>query len=112
MEKCRVTLEFCAARKGKKSPSPGELVWCGLIRRTMRLGEVQKRHRARVVFLKGGAFVVSACAKVVNDNGNGAEEVWWPALAESVVVETCNVSAQKREVAKMQSLWSTQASPV
>jgi hypothetical protein len=93
VDKCRVTLEFCAARKDK-SPGRGSFVWCGLVRRTMPLSEAHKSHRARIVFLQGGAFVVSACAILSNEDGNGAKETWWAPLAENVVVETIDVATQ------------------
>lgn len=93
VDKCRITLEFCAARKDKL-PGRGSFVWCGLVRRTMSLTDAQKSHRARIVFLQYGAFVVSACARLTNDDGNGAEETWWAPLAKNVLVETCDAAAQ------------------
>lgn len=93
VDKCRITLEFCAARKDKL-PSRGSFVWCGLVRSTIPLSEAQKSHRARIVFLQDGAFVVSGCARLSNDDGNGVEETWWAPLAEKVIVETSDVVAQ------------------
>ena len=91
--KCRITLEFCAARK-EKPTERGSFVWCGLVRRTMRLNDAEKSHRARVVFLKDGEYVISACARLTNDEGNGAEETWWAPIAENVVVEMNDNAAQ------------------
>jgi hypothetical protein len=93
VDKCRVTLEFCAARQDK-SPARGSFVWCGLVRRTVALNEAHKSHRARIVFLQGGAFVVSACAKLSNGDGNGAKETWWAPHAKNVMVETSDVAGQ------------------
>ena len=60
----------------------------------MPLKEAQKSHRARIVFLQDGPFVVSACAVLSNDDGCGAEETWWAPLAEKVIVQTSDVVAQ------------------
>lgn len=91
--KCRITLEFCAARKERKTER-GSFVWCGLIRRNLCLNDTDLSHKARVVFLKDGEYVVSACARLINQDGNGSEETWFAPLAEAVVVETNENAAQ------------------
>lgn len=94
-EKCKITLEFCATRKEKPSEQQGSFVWCGLIRRTMFLSDEKKSHRARVVFLKSGEYVVSACARIVNDDvSDSGGENWWAPVAEKVVVESSDNAAQ------------------
>lgn len=54
----------------------------------MRLGDAEMNHRARVVFLKDGDFVISACARLSNDDSDKAEEIWWAPVAQNVIVET------------------------
>lgn len=92
-EKCRITIEFCAARKDKQTKR-GDFVWCGLVRRTLSLNDPVKDHRARIVFLRDGEYVVSACARLMNEDGNKAEETWWAPVAENVVVVTSHEAPQ------------------
>ena len=93
VDECSLTLEFCCARKedgsGKSlaATMKREYVWCGQIRKMMRACDEEKSHRARILILQPGHFVLSACAKITNDAENGAEEVWWAPLAENVVVQ-------------------------
>lgn len=92
IDECNLTLEFCCARKedgNRRSLAASmkkEYVWCGQIRKMMRCADEEKTHRARVLILQPGQFVLSACAKITNDAENGAEEVWWAPYAENVVV--------------------------
>ena len=90
VEECSLTLEFCCARKedgSVKSVSQREYVWCGQIRKMMRACDEEKAHRARILILQPGHFVLSACAKIANDAENGAEEVWWAPVAKNVIVQ-------------------------
>lgn len=102
MKNLKLTLEFCCSNKdsGRESKRASEkdtaYVWSGMIRRSLiASGESPKKHRARIVFLKEGHFMVSACAKVsstvVQKNEDGEsllkEETWWAPLAENIVVD-------------------------
>lgn len=93
VEECSLTLEFCCARKEDGSGHSiasslvRDYVWCGQIRKMMRACDEEKNHRARILILQPGHFVLSACAKIANDAENGAEEVWWAPVAENVVVQ-------------------------
>lgn len=61
----------------------------------MFLSDEKKSHRARVVFLKSGEYVVSACARIVNDDvSDSGGESWWAPVAEKVVVESSDNAAQ------------------
>jgi hypothetical protein len=92
--KCKLTLEFCATRKEGPAES-GSFVWCGLIRRTIHFKKEGQSHKARLVFLKAGEYVVSACARLVHEDGNGLGETWWAPVAEYIQVENSeNVAAQ------------------
>lgn len=94
VEECSLTLEFCCARKEDGSvnsicfSTQRDYVWCGQIRKMMRACDEEKAHRARILILQPGHFVLSACAKLANDAENGAEEVWWAPVAESVIVQS------------------------
>lgn len=93
VEECSLTLEFCCARKEDgsshsiSSSMQQDYIWCGQIRKMMRACDEEKNHRARILILQPGHFVLSACAKIANDAENGAEEVWWAPVAENVVVQ-------------------------
>jgi len=93
VDECSLTLEFCCARKedgSSNSISPAaqrDYVWCGQIRKMMRACDEEKSHRARILILQPGHFVLSACAKIANDAENGSEEVWWAPVAENVIVQ-------------------------
>ena len=91
--KCTLTLEFCVSCK-EGVPEAGSFVWCGLIRRTIRLKEEVQSHRARVVFLKEGEYVISACARLMNEDGSGFGESWWAPVAEHIQVESSSEMAQ------------------
>lgn len=93
VDECSLTLEFCCARKedGRVnailSSMQRDYVWCGQIRKMMRACDEEKGHRARILILQPGQFVLSACAKIANDAENGAEEVWWAPVAQNVIVQ-------------------------
>mmetsp|Transcript_31721 Transcript_31721/g.72875 ORF Transcript_31721/g.72875 Transcript_31721/m.72875 type:complete len:99 (-) Transcript_31721:103-399(-) len=98
MAKCRVTMEFCCARKDSgdsmaaASSKMRDYVWSGLVRRTVDGSDLEKKHRARIVFLEAGSFVVSACAKIgqqekKEEESSSTEETWWAPLAENVQVQ-------------------------
>ena len=97
VEECSLTLEFCCARKedgvanSMASPARRDYVWCGQIRKMMRACDEEKSHRARILILHPGHFVLSACAKIANDAENGAEEVWWAPVAENVIVQAASL---------------------
>lgn len=81
VEECSLALEFCCARKEDGSGPPAsafqrDYVWCGQIRKMMRANDEDMYHRARIIILQPGHFVLSACAKLANDAENGSEEVW------------------------------------
>jgi len=91
VEECSLTLEFCCARKEDGSilsTMHRDYVWCGQIRKMMRACDEEKSHRARIVILQPGHFVISACARITNDAENAQEEVWWAPVAESVNIST------------------------
>jgi hypothetical protein len=96
VEECSLTLEFCCARKEDGSANSiassvqRDYVWCGQIRKMMRASDEEKSHRARILILQPGQFVLSACAKIANDAENGAEEVWWAPVAENVIVQAAS----------------------
>ena len=91
-----MTLEFCCANKyssGGKSATGTQYVWVGMLRRCLPGSDPEKKHRARVVFLQEGNYVVSACAKISNSLNSVGEdeeplfaETWWAPLAENVQV--------------------------
>lgn len=104
---CRVTLEFCCARKeevgtgvsgkslsiptsfvdNKKQPQL-EYVWCGQVHKRLQGVESSKKHQARIVILQPGHFMLSACARIEHDLAfSGVEEIWWSPIAENVIVE-------------------------
>ena len=63
VEECSLTLEFCCARKEdgsiKTSSMQRDYVWCGQIRKMMRACDEEKAHRARILILQPGKFVLS-----------------------------------------------------
>ena len=100
VEQSSVTMEFCcapsstdAAQLGSGANVPKDFVWVGMIRRTVPGTAKSKKHQARIVFLREGNYLVSACAKFSNalnkiddDDMATNEEAWWAPLAENVQV--------------------------
>ena len=85
-------LEFCCARKGSggnalkfAKENSGAYFWCGTVRKIVKV-EQKMAHHARIIFLKTGEFVVSACVKIWCDEK--CEEKWWAPQAQLVIIET------------------------
>jgi hypothetical protein len=92
--KSQLTLEFCCARKEKRFSRDAEdhrdYVWCGQIRKNLAEGTQERshKHNARLIFLREGHYVVSACVNIINGDGDDdAKEVWWAHTALHVHVK-------------------------
>jgi hypothetical protein len=97
--KSQLTLEFCCARKEKDASRDTDghrdYVWCGQIRKNLTEGtrERSHKHNARLIFLREGHYVVSACANIINGDGDDdAKEVWWAQKALHVHVKESALS--------------------
>lgn len=93
------TLEFCCARKGqaleaqdplKEEGQRHDFVWCGHIRKSLRSQDLSRKHnhKARLVFLNEGEFVISACLSFSRtDVDDDVKEMWWAEKAQHVRVK-------------------------
>lgn len=97
--KSQLTLEFCCARKEKDASQDTDdhrdYVWCGQIRKNLAEGTQERshKHNARLIFLREGHYVVSACANIINGDGDDdAKEVWWAQTALHVHVKESALS--------------------
>lgn len=88
---CTLTMEFACARKGSgKSDelflkqNQGAFIWCGQVKKSIRVNDDTKEHCARLCFLSPGDYVASACVKFCGFNGS--EEIWWAPYSKSITV--------------------------
>lgn len=88
VHECSLTLEFFCARLDKDSVGSvkQDYAWCGKIRERMDLKATPRTHRARLVFVRGGLFAVSACARIAR-RASTIEEIWWAPVADVVHVD-------------------------
>lgn len=90
LEENNVTLEFCCARKdGTDVEHNKDYIWCGQIRKSLASlnGERESNHRARLLFLSEGNYMVSACLTFRRNDVNGdVKEIWWADKARHVQV--------------------------
>eukprot|EP00536_Pseudo-nitzschia_multiseries_P018057 jgi/Psemu1/227659/e_gw1.2100.10.1 len=107
-ERTNCTLKFCCARQDS-SPDTGadtkensagngnhnsskEFVWVGQIRKNLRIGEKSSAanetdpHRARILFLKEGDYLVSACLSFNGSENEDMKETWWAEKAAKIHV--------------------------
>ena len=70
LEENNVTLEFCCARKdGTDAEHKKDYIWCGQIRKSLASlnGQRESNHRARLLFLSEGNYMVSACLTSIEE---------------------------------------------
>ncbi|CAJ1923429.1 unnamed protein product [Cylindrotheca closterium] len=80
-----LTLEFCCAPKEGSSKGKS-FIWCGQVKKTIPKNS-KSSHRARVIFLSEGEYVVSACVTFKrNDVDDDVREIWWAPKAHAVKV--------------------------
>jgi hypothetical protein len=103
--KSHLTLEFCCASREERNDDSAsddgcyDYAWIGQIRKSLPAGAEQKQHnhRARIVFLHEGHYVVSACANITNNKScDGVKEIWWAKEALHVHVKDAPSSQQIR----------------
>lgn len=90
LKETKVTLEFCCARKGSRVDSDKktrEFVWSGQVRKALGSGDLASKesHKARLIFLSEGDYVVSACVSF--ERTDNVKEVWWAEYAQHVRVK-------------------------
>lgn len=83
--KNNLILEFCCApAEGTKKGKP--FIWCGQVKKSIPW-DSKSSHRARVIFLCEGEYVVSACVTFKrNDVQDDVKELWWAPKAHVVKV--------------------------
>ncbi len=94
------TLQFCCARKGADQRNDSEkhrrdYVWCGHIRKSLGSKDIsrEKNHKARLIFLSEGDYVISACLTFTRmDVEDDVKEVWWAEKAQLVRVKRAPTS--------------------
>ena len=102
IDKCKLIIEFCCARKEiggvshkdniLKSSIEDAYLWCGQIRQVIKPQEIQSsgksgiHHKARLTFIEPDNFVVSACGRLVGreEGSEVQEEIWWAPRAYQV----------------------------
>ena len=52
----------------------GAYIWCGQLRKTLAANTEELHHNARILFVEGGDYILSVCAKIFNSQGG---ETWW-----------------------------------
>lgn len=88
-----VIIEFCCAGKDKSSnTSEGNrnFVWVGQTRKALPNGSEERsyNHSGRILFLKEGHYVVSACIHIFNNESEeDVKETWWAEKAQHVNVK-------------------------
>ena len=92
LKQSSLTLEFCCARKGASKATTDtnerDYVWCGQIRKALPKDEKEHSHRARLVFLQEGDYVVSACVSFSRtDIDDDVKETWWAEKAQHIRVQ-------------------------
>mmetsp|Transcript_4602 Transcript_4602/g.10885 ORF Transcript_4602/g.10885 Transcript_4602/m.10885 type:complete len:1558 (+) Transcript_4602:62-4735(+) len=85
LNKNNLSLEFCCAPKeGSKKGKP--FIWCGQVKKSISK-DSKSSHRARVIFLHEGEYVVSSCVTFKrNDVDDDVKELWWAPKAHVVKV--------------------------
>jgi len=90
---CSITLEFCCAKKDSgrcveyfNQENERAYIWCGQLRRTIDTNKKVIEHNARIIFLKPGVFILSACVQIRSKVSKG-DETWWAPRAKVVKVE-------------------------
>eukprot|EP00980_Cylindrotheca_fusiformis_P007577 scaffold1580_cov116-Cylindrotheca_fusiformis.AAC.12 len=89
LEKNNISLEFCCARKDGGEASKHDYMWCGQIKKSIiaTKEEATSTHRARIVFLEEGEYLVSACVTFRQHHIEDAiKEIWWADKAQTVRV--------------------------
>lgn len=90
LKQSNYSLEFCCARKATdgKTEKQRDYVWCGQIRKTLPKEGKKHTHRARIIFLREGEYVVSACVSFSRtDIDDDVKEIWWAQNARHVRVQ-------------------------
>lgn len=92
-EKSNLTLKFCCARKDGsdyRDEDQCDYVWCGQIQKAIpsSIENKNQSHRARIIFLRKGDYVVSACVSFRRtDVDDDVNETWWAEKAQDVHVQ-------------------------
>jgi hypothetical protein len=79
----RQTLELCCTRKGSGEMASASkpdryFVWSGHIRKAVGGGSRKHIHKARILFLHEGEYVISACMSFTRMGmADDVKEVWW-----------------------------------
>ena len=84
------TLEFCCTRKGisemeRVGKSQRNFVWTGHTRKAIGSGSRKHSHKARILLLEEGEYIISACLSFSPINkGDTTKEIWWAEKARIV----------------------------
>jgi hypothetical protein len=89
-----IRLKFCCAPKEtSRIGVKRDFIWSGQIRKSLDSGQQKHSHRARLLFLNEGDYVISACVSLSRvDVQDGVKEVWWAQKAQHVHVQDAPVS--------------------
>ena len=81
-------LKFCCAPKdSSRIGLKRDFIWSGQIRKSLDSTEKRHSHRARVLFLNEGDYVVSACVSLGRSRAeDDIKEVWWAQRAQNIHV--------------------------
>jgi hypothetical protein len=97
----RQTLEFCCTPKGSTDKettglSHRHFVWSGHVRKVLGGGTRKQTHKARLLFLEEGEYVVSACLSFKKmDLADDVKEIWWAERARVVQVVPTSYPAKQ-----------------